>query len=239
MKKRINKIAISNDFLQANNLNRKNHLIRGIVFSVIAIVFVIVSRLFHPPTIARLLISVLAGVSILISSYNIIMFVVLKTKTLFYTNAIEQLTIADIHKSLISLGKVLLRQNDKTIVKTTLLNSKIIVCCFDITDDNVSLNFSDDILLAKKMEKQHRNIGYVIIFNIKCSTFDVRKFMKQQTLDNYALCDLRCFYFTEDHELITVYDKKGEFCKQVTEQLAKLLNSSETVGVISDKDNQQ
>ena len=115
MKKRINKIAISNDFLQANNLNRKNHLIRGIVFSAIAIVFVIVSRLFHPPTIVRLLISILAGVSILISSYNIIMFVVLKTKTLFYTNAIEQLTIADIHKSLISLGKVLLRQNDKTI----------------------------------------------------------------------------------------------------------------------------
>ena len=63
--------------------------------------------------------------------------------------------------------------------------------------------------------------------------------MKQQTLDNYALCDLRCFYFAEDQELITVYDKKSEFCKQITEQLVRLLNSLETVDVISDKDNQQ
>ena len=230
------KIAISNEFLRTNGIARKKHLLRAAVFFAIAISLVIFGILFSPP---RSFMSVFAGISILILSYNLILFAVLKTKPLFYTNTSDKLSITDIHKSIASLGRVLFRENDKTIVKTTLLNSKIIIGCFDVSDDNAFPDFINDILLVRKMEKQRRNIGYVIIFNIKSSTFDIRKFMKQQTLDNYALCDLRCFYFAEDQELITVYDKKSEFCKQVTEQLVRLLNSLETVGVIGDKDNQQ
>lgn len=233
------KIAISNEFLRTNGIARKKHLLRVAVFFAIAISLVIFGILFSPPKIVRSFMSVFAGISILILSYNLILFAILKTKPLFYTNTGDKLSITDIHKSIASLGRVLFRENDKTIVKTTLLNNKIIIGCFDVSENNKLADFSKDILLARTLEKQRRNIGYVIIFNIKSSTFDIRKFMRHQTLDNYALCDLRCFYFAEDQELITVYDKKSEFCKQITEQLVRLLNSLETVGVISDKDNQQ
>ena len=240
MKENKKNITINNAALAELQHTRRRLLVMGIVYLVASVIFALLARVLREHTVILWwMFLIIFGVFALCSAHQFLCCVLMQTKPLKYKHSQNKVNNGDIAKSLFSIGKILHQQDGKIVVKTTLLNNKIIIGCFDITEDDRHSDFSNDILLARKIEKQRRNVGYAIIFNVKCSNFDVQKFMKQQSLDNYALCDLRCFYFAEDQELITVYDKKGEFCKQITEQLVRLLNSLETVGVIGDKDNQQ
>ena len=242
MKKQIKKLKISNGAWKHIQSTRHKCLTKGIVYLILSALFAIGARVVVDNKnfiVLWVYLFVLFHIFAFCTAYQLLCYVLMFVKPLLYKHSINNIVNDDILTALSSAGKVLHKQNGKAVIKTTLLNSKIIIGCFDVLEDNKLADFSKDILLARTLEKQRRNIGYVIIFNIKSSTFDIRKLMKQQTLDNYALCDLRCFYFAEDQELITVYDKKSEFCKQITEQFVRLLNSLETVDVISDKDNQQ
>ena len=230
MRKKNIKIEISNEILQIIRLVQRKYILRAIIFLVITVVPVIVARLLNPPKFIRLSMVIVVAVSILGLSYNTILLFVSITKPLYYKTTIEKLLVTDIHQSLAQREKVLLQQEGQTIIKTTLLNSIMVVCCFDISEDTAASNFSEEILQVKKKQKQNRKIGYIVIFNVKCSTFNIKKFMKQQSLDNRALCDIRCFYFADDQELIAVYDKKTDFCKQVVSKVIALLNNDSTIG---------
>ena len=227
MRRKIPKIRIKDEFYKSNIRKIKSRLIKTIISLVIVGILVVISRCFNPPIFVRLLFMCSAGFLILFASYNLIICILdSRIKLPCYGYLSNEIANSNILALVLSSGKVLYQDSSSGVVKTVLLDEKIIIGCFEISDDTKFNDIEQKIKFARQCDKQRHNIGYIMIFVAKNQSFNIVKFMEMHKLDFSALCDLRCFYIEEDNQLLTFYEKKVEFSQQVTEKLLKLLTKT-------------